>query len=126
MSNDFLVTKDYQVFISQIKQSIQQARNRVVRSVNSELINLYYHIGGQIAEKQKNSNWGDDLIGQIEFDLKTSFPDLSGFSRTKLFYMKNFFQFFGKQEIVPQAVGQIPWGHIQWKDFMKLKELIML
>lgn len=113
MSSNFLVTEDYQIFITQIKQSIQQAKNRAVRSVNSELINLYYHIGGQIVEKQKKSNWGDDLIGQIEFDLKTSFPNLSGFSRTNLFYMKNFFQFFGEQKIVPQAVGQIPWGHIR-------------
>jgi predicted nuclease of restriction endonuclease-like (RecB) superfamily len=113
MSNDFLVTEDYRVFINQIKQSIQQTRNRVIRSVNSELINLYYYIGRQIAKKQKNSNWGDDLVGQIEFDLKTSFPDLSGFSRTNLFYMKNFFKFFGEQEIVPQLVGQIPWGHIR-------------
>jgi len=112
MSNNFLVTKDYQAFISQIKRSIQQSRSRAIRSVNSELINLYHHIGKQIVEKQKSSNWGDDLIGQIELDLKISFPDLSGFSRRNLNYMRSMYNFFGKDAKVQQLVAQIPWGHI--------------
>lgn len=113
MSHDFLNTSDYQDFIHQIKQSIRQARNKAIRSVNSELINLYYSIGKQIVEKQKKSNWGENLIGQMELDLKKDFPDMTGFSRSNLFYMKKLFLFFGEQEIVPQAVGQIPWGHIR-------------
>jgi len=113
MAKEFLATQDYRTFIIQIKQSIQQARNRAIRSVNSELIGLYYKIGKQIVQKQENSNWGEDLIGQIEIDLKTAFPDLRGFSRANLFYMRNFFLFFGKAEFVPQLVGQIPWGHIR-------------
>jgi predicted nuclease of restriction endonuclease-like (RecB) superfamily len=113
MAKEFLATQDYRTFIIQIKQSIQQARNRAIRSVNSELIGLYYKIGKQIVQKQENSNWGEDLIGQIEIDLKTAFPDLRGFSRANLFYMRNFFLFFGKAEFVPQLVGQIPCGHIR-------------
>ncbi len=113
MSHNFLITSDYHIFISQIKQSIQQARNKAIRTVNSELINLYYSIGKQIVEKQKTSHWGEDLIGQIEIDLRQSFPDIKGFSRSNLFYMKKLFLFFEEQQIVPQAVGQIPWGHIR-------------
>jgi len=113
MPKQFLISKDYQAFISQIKRSVQLARNKAIRSVNSELIGLYYQIGRQIARKQKETNWGDDLIGQIEFDLKTSFPDLSGFSRRNLNYMRNLYNFFGENEKVPQAVAQIPWGHIR-------------
>lgn len=112
MPKRFLISKDYQTFINQIKQSVQLARNRAIRSVNSELIGLYYQIGRQIARKQKETNWGDDLIGQIEFDLKTSFPDLSGFSRRNLNYMRNLYLFFGEDEKVQQLVAQIPWGHI--------------
>jgi predicted nuclease of restriction endonuclease-like (RecB) superfamily len=112
MATNFLVTDDYKVFIDQIRHSIQHARNKVVRSANSELINLYFYIGGQIVEKQRNSNWGEDLIGQIELDLKTSFPNLSGFSRRNLNYMRNLYDFCGKDVKVQQLVAQIPWGHI--------------
>ncbi len=112
MPKQFLISKDYQAFINQIKQNVQLARNRAIRSVNSELIGLYYQIGRQIARKQKETSWGDDLIGQIEFDLKNSFPDLRGFSRRNLNYMRNLYIFFGEDEKVQQLVAQIPWGHI--------------
>lgn len=113
MSNSFLTTTEYQNFISQIKQSIQQSRYVAVRMVNSELIQLYYLIGQQITEKQKSTNWGDDLIGQVETDLKLAFPDVSGFSRRNLNYMRRMYEFIGDNEFVPQLVAQIPWGHIR-------------
>lgn len=113
MTKEFLATQDYRTFIMQIKQSIQQARNKAIRSVNSELISLYYKLGRQIIEKQKQTDWGEDLIGQIEMDLKRAFPDSTGFSRRNLNYMRKFYNFFGSNEKVPQAVAQIPWGHIR-------------
>jgi len=140
MSTDFLTTSEYQDFITQLKRNIQQARNTAIRKVNAELIGLYFNIGKQIVAKQKESKWGDGLIGQIEKDIKLAFPDIKGFSRRNLMYMKNFYLFFGEGEIVqravgqiakpveivqraaaqflletkvPQAVAQIPWGHIR-------------
>jgi hypothetical protein len=59
MSKHFLLSDDYQAFIGQIKQSVQQARNRAIRSVNNELIGLYYEIGKQIVRKQAEANWGN-------------------------------------------------------------------
>ena len=50
---------------------------------------------------------------KIEQDLKETFPEMSGFSRANLFYMKKFYVFFGEKEKIPQAVGQIPWGHVR-------------
>lgn len=111
MNQDFIITPDYHDFISQIKHNIAQARNRAVRSVNSELIRLYFSIGQQIVEKQKSSDWGTDLIGQIESDLKKEFPDMTGFSRRNLNYMRNLYIFFGEDTKVQQLVAQIPWGH---------------
>ncbi len=113
MTKKIIITKEYQNFINSIKQNVLQARSFAIRKVNSELINLYYSIGKGIFLKQKETNWGDDLIGQMEQDLKKAFPEMTGFSRTNLFYMKKFFIFFGKEEKVPQLVGQIPWGHIR-------------
>lgn len=112
MTHNFLITKEYQSFIENIKENIQRAKNRAVRSVNGELIGLYSFIGEQIAEKQKKSNWGEDLIGQIESDLKKAFPESSGFSRRNLNYMRNLYNFLGRDVKVQQLVAQIPWGHI--------------
>lgn len=107
-----IVSTEYQEFIESIKERILHARHRAVHAVNTELINLYYAIGKQICVAQKETNWGDGLIGQIEQDLKLAFPGMLGFSRRNLLYMKQFYLFLVKDEKVQQLVAQIPWGHI--------------
>ena len=52
------------------------------------------------------------LWHQIARDLKAEFPDMKGFSRSKLFEMRQFYLAYREgSSIVPQPVGQIPWGH---------------
>ena len=113
MPSQNIISPEYKDFIKNLKQNILQTQQIAVRRVNTELINLYYNIGKAIFEKQKATKWGDNFIAQIEADLKQEFPDMKGFSRTNLFYMKKFYAFFGEQEKIPQLVGQIPWGHIR-------------
>jgi len=108
-----IADKEYKEFIQNLKTEVKQARLKAVRIVNTELIQLYYNIGQKIVQKQTETNWGDNLIGQIEIDLKKEFPEITGFSRANLFYMRKMYLFFGEVEKVPQAVGQIPWGHIR-------------
>ena len=47
--------------------------------------------------------------------MKKAFPDQKGFSRSNLFAMKKWFEFYSSDnqdiEFVQQVVGQIPWGH---------------
>jgi len=112
MTKKIIITKEYQNFIQSIKQNILQARSTAVRKVNSELINLYYFIGKEISLKQRESNWGDNLIGQVEKDLKESFPEMTGFSRRNLIYMRKFYEFSAEDKFVQQLAAQIPWWHI--------------
>lgn len=111
--NNFIVDTEYRNFILELKENIKNSQNKAFLKVNSELIKLYFTIGKKIVLKQKDSNWGDNLIGQIEKDLREEFNGLKGFSRTNLFYMKKLYLFFKENENIPQLVGQIPWGHIR-------------
>lgn len=104
---------EYQHLIDTIRQQILYSKTQAIRTVNTELISLYYEIWKHIATKQQETNWWDKMIDQIEKDLKSSFPTMSGFSRSNLFYMKNMFLFCQEFQIVPQLVGQIPRGHIR-------------
>jgi hypothetical protein len=39
---------------------------------------------------------------------------MKGFSRASLFAMRQFYAFFSTRvEFVPQAVGQMSWGHVR-------------
>ena len=107
-----LVSTDYVGFLADLKTRIRTAQTHAALSVNRELIALYFDIGRLLIEKQETLKWGDAVIAQIARDLKREFPELIGFSRSKLFSMRQFYLAYRDMgPIVPQAVGQIPWGH---------------
>jgi len=47
----------------------------------------------------------------LAHDLRTAFPDMKGFSRANLMYMRAFAEAWPDTAIVQQPVGQLPWGH---------------
>lgn len=75
------------------------------------MIKFYWEIGKLIIEKQKISSWGDKLIGALAIDLKKSFPDTQGFSRSNLHSMRKFAETYPTLEIVQALPGQLPWTH---------------
>jgi predicted nuclease of restriction endonuclease-like (RecB) superfamily len=83
-------------------------------AVNQELLKLYWQIGDEILQRQQQQGWGSKAIDQLTQDLRQAFPDMKGFSRSNLLYMRSFDETwpdFEQNPIVQQAVGQIPWRH---------------
>jgi predicted nuclease of restriction endonuclease-like (RecB) superfamily len=80
-------------------------------AVNTEMIRLYWRIGRRILDRQRDEGWGAQVIKHLAVDLRTAYPEVKGFSRTNLHYMRAFAAAW--PEFVPQAGGQIPWGHIK-------------
>jgi hypothetical protein len=56
MSQFLPTTSEYQHFLEVIKQQILHSKHTAIRSVNRELISLYYEIGKHITLKQKETN----------------------------------------------------------------------
>jgi len=107
-----LLPADYAQFLADLKTRIRVAQTKAVLALNSEMMALYFDVGRMFVEKQETLRWGDVVVGQIARDLKVEFPEMTGFSRSKLFEMRQFFLAYrGLGPILPQAVGQIPWGH---------------
>ena len=103
----------YKTFIKELKSKIQTAQIRASVKVNEELLKLYWEIAKMIVLKQQDAKWGDGIIEQISKDLKYEFPNLKGFSVTKIKYMRNWYIFWTKENR-PQVVDEIfkiPWGH---------------
>ncbi len=105
------VNQDYKNFLQEIKKRIKNARLRAALVVNLEVIKFYWEIGHLIIEKQKVSSWGDKLIEALANDLKKSFPNSQGFSRSNLNSMRKFAQAYPTFEIVQALPGQLPWTH---------------
>ena len=102
---------DYGPWLSELKARIHTAQQRAARTVNSELVLLYWQIGRGILERQGREGWGAKVIERLAQDLRNAFPAMKGFSRANLLYMRAFAEAWPDQAIVQQAVGQLPWGH---------------
>lgn len=102
---------DYAAWLADLKARIQQAQQRAALSVNRELIDLYWRIGRDILARQAAQGWGTKVVEQLSRDLRAAFPEMKGFSRANLLYMRAFAEAWPDPEIVQQAVGQLPWGH---------------
>lgn len=72
---------------------------------------LYWQIGRDILSRQAEQGWGAKVIERLAHDLRAAFPDMKGFSRANLMYMRAFAEAWPDAAIVQQAVGQLPWGH---------------
>lgn len=80
-------------------------------AVHRELVLLYWHIGCEILQRQQEERWGAKVIERLARDLRLEFPDITGFSRTNLLYMRAFAEAYPDEEFVHQLGGQIPWKH---------------
>ena len=101
----------YSDWLADLKTRIHSAQQRAALAVNRELVGLYWQIGRDILERQSREGWGAKVIERLAHDLRTAFPDMKGFSRANLMYMRAFAEAWPDAEIVQQAVGQLPWGH---------------
>ena len=98
-------------WLADLKSRIHTAQQRATLAVNRELVLLYWQIGRDILTRQAAQGWGAKVIERLAQDLRASFPEMKGFSRANLMYMRAFAQAWPDAEIVQQAVGQLPWGH---------------
>ena len=83
-----------QTLVKGIKIKIKESQIKAALSVNSQLILLYWDLGRQIVEKQENVKWGSSFINQLSKDLKSAFPEITGFSDDNLRFMRRLFLFY--------------------------------
>jgi predicted nuclease of restriction endonuclease-like (RecB) superfamily len=106
----------YAAFLSDVKTRIRSAQIKAALAVNRELLLLYWQIGRKILSRQQTEGWGTKVLERLAQDLKREFPDMKGFSRSNLKYMRAF------AEAWPDGIGQAPLGQITWYHNIALLE----
>lgn len=100
----------YKDFVEEIKKKVYHAQYQALKSVNKELIKLYWDIGGSIIEKQAQYGWGKSTVESLSKELQQEFPGVKGFSAQNLWYMRQFYsEYHGKEKLQP-LVGEISWS----------------
>ena len=81
---------NYAALLDDLKARIRSAQIEAVLAVTQKLLYLYWHIGKEILTRQQEQGWGAKVIDRLSEDLKREFPDMRGFSRSNLKYMRAF------------------------------------
>ncbi|HCA41955.1 MAG TPA: DUF1016 domain-containing protein [Bacteroidetes bacterium] len=96
-------------FISDIIDKVRQAQYEALKTVNVQLINLYWEIGKSISEKQSES-WGKAVVPTLSKELQKEFPGSGGFSTTNLWTMAQFYNEYHSDSNLQPLVGEISWS----------------
>lgn len=101
----------YDHWLSELKSRIHSAQQHAARTVNRELVLLYWQIGQDILRRQTQQGWGAKVIERLAHDLRTAFPNMKGFSPRNLKYMRAFAQAWPDVSFVQEVLAQLPWYH---------------
>lgn len=103
------IEKDsYRSFLSEIKSKVYQAQYEAMKQVNTRLVTLYWEIGKNIIEKQKEHGWGKSVVEQLAEDLQKEFAGMEGLSSRNIWRMRMFYNTYEK---LPPLVAEIGWSH---------------
>ena len=94
-----------------MKGKISQAQTKAIIAVNQQLILLYWDIGKELLDRQRKYGWGAGITTQLAKDLKTIFPNLKGFSKRNLDYMKKLATLYPEKELLQTVFAKLSWHH---------------
>jgi len=103
MSNEILP------YANKIITLIEEARQNALKSVNAELIKLYWNVGEYLSNESKNSSWGKSFIDETAKYIQENCPEIKGFTRRGLYRMKKFYETYKDDEFVSAVLTQISW-----------------
>lgn len=78
--------------VKTIKAAILNSQSRAAKFTNSEMLSLYYAIGGYVSCNSREGTWGTGAIDEISFRLREELPGLRGFSSGNLKLMRQFYE----------------------------------
>ena len=99
---------EYLGILNEACEFIRKAQYNAVVGANYALIKRNYRLGKLLISK---SEWGNKFIDNLAQDIKTEFPETTGFSVRNLKYMKKFAKLFVEDEIDENNFAAITWYH---------------
>lgn len=101
------------VLISDLRQIIDNARNRVASTANYELTMMYWHIGERINRDvlaNERAAYGKQIVSTVSTQLQSLYGK-KGFDEKNIRRMMKFAVMFPDVQIVAPLVRQLSWSH---------------
>lgn len=113
--------KEYRSWVKELKQRYLSARLKASIDANRTLLEYYWSLGRDIADKQYANTYGSGFYKTLSHDLRSEMPGEKGFSETNLKYTYYFYQLYsqlvenclqGVDDLLKE-ICSIPWFHQQ-------------
>ena len=96
---------DYRSWVKELKQRYLSARLKASIEANRTLLEYYWSLGRDIADKQYANTYGSGFYKTLSHDLRSEMPEEKGFSESNIRYMYRFYQLYSQLfENLPQGV----------------------
>ena len=117
---DELVEREHEInnVFDNIKELVIKSRNKVYRTVNTEMLNLYWNIGAAIMKIQKGderASYGNAILDKLSQRLTSEFG--KGFSSRNLRTMRKFYLMYPIWQTVS---AKLSWSH--YLELIKIEE----
>ena len=95
--------------VDDLRQIINQTRNRVAVNVNAELTLMYWHIGERINREvlgNERAEYGKQIVATVSRQLQEEYGD-KGFEKSSITRMMKFARLFPNFQIVATVLRQL-------------------
>jgi predicted nuclease of restriction endonuclease-like (RecB) superfamily len=100
---------NYERDFIEVREIIRRARFRALKSVNRELIDLYWSVGEYLSKKVEDETWGKGVVKNLSDFLRMEEPDLKGFSAQNLWRMKQFYETYCDHSKLSSLMRELSW-----------------
>ncbi len=87
---------DYRSWVKELKRRYLSARLKASIDANRTLLEYYWSLGRDIAERQYSNTYGSGFYRTLSHDLRSEMPDEKGFSERNLRYMYEFYNTYSQ------------------------------
>lgn len=96
---------------AEVARLIRDTRNRVFRSANTALIDLYWKVGEYVSNKIAAAGWGKGVVQQLSEYIEKTMPGIKGFSASNIWRMTKFYDtYVNDYEKLATMLREINWS----------------
>ncbi len=107
MENSNLI--EFESLIKDVKEKIYVRQYETLKHVNSQTIKLYWEIGEEIYNQQKDKSWGKSVVEILSQELQKEFPGVKGYSTQNLWRMRSFYMEYKDNGKLSLLAREISW-----------------
>lgn len=97
-------------FLARVKFAIRIRQYDALRTVNREMVGLYWDLGAAIVRKEEETGWGPAFVDSLARAVQAEFPGSRGFSAANLRSMRKVYAEYRDKPALQTLMREVGWS----------------